>query len=90
MSVDYDFLAPVVTYADAAVPARIRQEIEISLPCTGGFDHLWDRQSIANSDGAFVSWWECVHCGITANLDPRPITEQQRPLASAHLEDYLR
>lgn len=89
-------LAGFVTYDDVAetLPVDVREAIEVEAPCAGGFAHLWDNQQnwveqfgkgIVRTD----EWWQCVHCRAVSHDDPRDAVERERPLASAHLEDFL-
>lgn len=90
-------LAGFVLYADVAdtLAPDVRETIELSLPCAGGFEHLWDReQSSVMLWGSYHpvrvdEFWRCVHCGVVSHDDPRSRVERERPLASAHLEDFL-
>jgi hypothetical protein len=88
----------MITYADVAetLSAGVREAIEVSQPCRGGHDHLWEwdcRQVFRWGEVYPVitdHWWVCVYCGVRmTETDPRPAEARDIPLVSARLEDFL-
>jgi hypothetical protein len=69
----------VSLYSEVAgtLPADIVEAIEVSLPCSVAFIHLWNHeQNVVGWHGGtrparIDHWWECAHCGILSRNDPR-------------------
>lgn len=79
-----------VTYEDVAatLPRDIREAIELSLPCAGGPQHLWNEEHYDYVAKRPDLWWQCVYCSIATRT--RQIPPVNRPWAIITADEILR